>query len=102
MVTESIVLNEFFKHGTMEQVVKNISQEHLDFICDFLGIPFELENERDKEWIIFLYIVDTLKWFVDNASDDESAMNCAYGLLMLLDTTFDHKPEYRVERFEVA
>ena len=49
--------------------------------------------------MIYLYIVDTLKWYVKYETEDSEAMDTAAALLELLDTAFDHKAEYRVERF---
>lgn len=52
----------------------------------------------DKEWIVYLYIIDTLKWIVTEDSS-KTGLTYAEALLELLNTLFDYKPEYRVERF---
>lgn len=99
MVTEKQILDYVLDNTTMGALVKNIPEEYIDFIHSFLSIPFPLEANRDREWMIYLYIVDALKWYVKYESEDSAAMDTAAALLELLDTAFDHKPEYRVERF---
>ena len=95
MITNEIVTDYILKHTTIETLIKDIPQEYVDYIHSFLDIPFELENEQDREWIIYLYIIDTLKWCVEN----KNSVDTATPLLELLGTAFDHKPEYRVDRF---
>lgn len=99
MVTENEVLNCILGKTTLGAVVESIPDEYVEYIHSFLSIPFLLEDTRDREWVIYLYIIDTLKWYVSYMSDNPVAMDAAAALLELLDTAFDHKPEYRVERF---
>lgn len=99
MVTEKQVLAYVLDNTTMGALIDNIPEEYIEFIHSFLSIPFLLEDDRDREWMIYLYIVDTLKWYVKYETEDSEAMDTAAALLELLDTAFDHKAEYRVERF---
>jgi len=99
MVTENEVLNCILGKTTLGAVVESIPDEYVEYIHSFLSIPFLLEDTRDREWVIYLYIIDTLKWYVSYMSDNPVAMDAAAALLELLDTAFDHKAEYRVERF---
>ena len=34
----------------------------MDFIVDLFDPPFELEGEKDKEMLIFLYVVDCIRY----------------------------------------
>lgn len=98
MITDKAVINNILVHTDMGSLMQSISDEHIEYMQDFLDIPFLLEDQRDKEWIVYLYIIDTLKWIVTEDSS-KTGLTYAEALLELLNTLFDYKPEYRVERF---
>ena len=98
MITEKDVMDNLLDNTDMGALMQSIPDEHIESMKDFLDIPFLLEDQRDKEWIVYLYILDTLKWIVTE-DGSKSGLSYAEALLELLNTLFDHKPEYRVERF---
>jgi len=99
MITDKMVMDNILSCKDMGTLMQNLPNEHADYIKSFLDIPFLLDNERDREWAVYLYIVDTLKWYVAEENENKAAMDKAGRLLEILDTAFDHKPEYNVKRF---
>lgn len=98
MITDKAVIDNLLDHTDMGALMHSIPDEHIQYMIDFLDIPFLLEDQRDKEWIVYLYIIDILKWYITE-DGSKAALNNAEILLELLNTLFDYKPEYRVERF---
>jgi len=94
-----MVMDYILSCKDMGTLMQNLPNALADYIKSFLDIPFLLDNERDREWAVYLYIVDTLKWYISEENENKAAMDKSGRRLEILDTAFDHKPEYHVERF---
>ena len=86
MITDKAVIDNLLDNTDMGALMQSIPDEHIEYMKDFLDIPFLLEDQRDKEWIV-------------TEDGSKSGLSYAEALLELLNTLFDYKPEYRVERF---
>ena len=80
----------------LDSLVANMPQKYMDYIVDMFEPSFELENERDKEMFIFLYVLDCIKYlYYYGEGQDERYPELFYCLESILDI----HPEYRTKRF---
>ena len=89
------VLQYLSTQTTMQNVIAAMPDDCLNYIRELHEVPFPVETETDRELVIFLYMVGLLK----DADEVGLTIDDTGHLLALLETTFDHKPEYRVERY---
>ena len=80
----------------LDHLVKTMPQEYMDYIADLFDLPFKLEGEKDKEMLIFLYVVDCIRYlYYYGEGHDERYPE----LFWCLESIIDIHPEYRAERF---
>ena len=80
----------------LDHLVQTMPQEYMDYIVELFDPPFELEGEKDKEMLIFLYVIDCIRYlyFYGEGHDERcpELFWCAESIL------YNH-PEYRMGRF---
>ena len=80
----------------LDHLVKTMPQEYMDYIADLFDLPFKLEGEKDKEMLIFLYVVDSIRYlYYYGEGHDERYPE----LFWCVESILDIHPEYRTERF---
>ena len=80
----------------LDHLVKTMPQEYMDYIVNLFDPPFELDGEKDKEMLIFLYVVDRIRYlYYYGEGHDERYPE----LFWCVESILDIHPEYRMERF---
>ena len=93
---EKQILDFIAADWRLDNLVKTMPQEYIDYITDLLEPPFEIEGDRDKEMLIFLYVVDCVRFlYYYGEGHDERYPE----LFWCLESIVDIHPEYRAERF---
>ena len=93
---EKQILDFIAADWRLDNLVKTMPQEYIDLIADLIDPPFELEGDKDKEMLIFLYVIDCIRYlyFYGEGHDERypELFWCAESIL------YNH-PEYRMGRF---
>ena len=80
----------------LTRLVKEMPQELMNHIMEMIDPPFELENDRDREMVIFMYILFLIKWMYCEGEDPDTPRPY---LFYAIENILDLHPEYRTERF---
>lgn len=103
MITEKDVIQYINEHPNLTTIRNEMPDEYFAYIHSLLEIPFPMEGENDKELILHLYLINLMKYYIlDEPHLDEQTIDSLAFLAELLETVYDDKPEYRVERFYKA
>ena len=103
MVTEKDVIQFINENPNLTTIRNKMPDEYFAYIHSLLDIPFPMNGEKDKELLLYLYLIDLMKYFIlDEPHIDARGIDSLTFLVELLETVYDDKPEYRVERFYTA
>lgn len=103
MITEKDVINYINEHANLTTIRNEMPDEYFDCIHSLLEIPFPMEGEKDRELVLYLYLIYLMKYYIlDETCIEGQAIDALTFLVELLETVYDDKPEYRVERFYAA
>ena len=103
MITEKDVINYINNHPNLTTIRNEMPDEYFDCIHSLLEIPFPMDGKKDKELILYLYLINLMKYYVWGETYIEGdTIDSLSFLIELLETVYDDKPEYRVERFYAA
>ena len=80
----------------LDHLVQTMPEGYMDYIVDLFDPPFELEGTKDKEMLIFLYVIDRIRYlYYYGEGHDERYPQ----LFCCVESILDLHPEYRTERF---
>lgn len=80
----------------LDRLTAEMPEEYMDYIVSFIDPPFKPEGELDREMLIFIYILDRIRFMYYYGEElDERYPELFYAL----ESIFDYKPEYHTERF---
>ena len=93
---EKEILDFIVADCRLANLVQTMPEEYMDYIVDLFDPPFRLENEKDKEMLIFLYVLDRIRYlYYYGEGHDERYPQ----LFWCAESILDIHPEYRTERF---
>ena len=80
----------------LDRLTAEMPEEYMDYIVFLIDPPFEPVGGLDREMLIFIYILDRIRFmYYYGEEQDERYPELFYAL----ESIFDYKPEYRTERF---
>ena len=80
----------------LDSLVANMPQGYMDYIVELIDPPFEVVRDADKEMIIFMYILNRIRFMYYYGEEWDTNYP---ELFYALESIFDSKPEYQTERF---
>ena len=100
MTTEKDVIQYINAHPNLTTIRNEMPDEYFAYIHSLMEIPFPMDGERYKELLLYLYLINLMKYYIlDETYIDEQTIDSLTFLVELLETVYDDKPEYRVDRF---
>lgn len=93
---EKEIMNFIAADWRLDHLVQTMPQEYMDYIVALFEPPFELENDKDKEMMIFLYVLDRIRYMHYYGEEQDERFP---ELFWCAESILDIHPEYRAERF---
>lgn len=80
---------------SFDRIVDEMPDEYIGYITYLHDTPFAVETRQDRELVIYLYIVDLLKW---RYTETDKTDDCT-ALFYALNSVYDNKPMYGAHRY---